>query len=645
MVAETYQRTGMGRSFSRPTTGNTIGDKNNSITFYHKPSDSYFAMTEREGKFYQRRYQIGFDGKETNSIEKEIHFVLGSGNHARAFLTRTSRNTLIELPLAWYAENGGTSASWAMNPGYDRPDHPGFTRAITYGCMFCHNGIPEVPAENRRSGSEPVFPERLPESIDCQRCHGPGGAHVDLAASAADVDQVRQAIVNPARLSADRQIEVCMQCHLETTSFRLPNSIVRFNRDPFSYRPGEPLADFILHFDHAPGSGHDDKFEIAGAAYRLRRSACFLKSEGKLGCTTCHNPHDIPRGAEAAERYTAVCRQCHGAAFDQLTASGRHTNSGDCLGCHMPKRRTEDAVHVVMTDHYIQRRRPPGDLRAPIAERLETDENGYRGPVVLYYPPSMTSGPDRDLYSAVAQVSQKSNLNQGVQDLTAAIDAHRPDRMEFYLQLADAWKDSGKVDLALPLYEETVRREPRSLIALQRLGFALRSAGQPAHAAEILRQALAVDPRDAASWHQLGLVYLEQRSPSEALSSFQKAVDLDPDLFEAYNSLGGIWLESGKLMQAEPAFRQAINIRPDYAEAHSNLANVLASTNRFDEARYHFEAAFRFKPNFAAARFNYGVALAKMNRLDDAQRQIEMALKLDPNFSQAREALRILKSR
>jgi len=34
----------------------------------------------------------------------------------------------------------------------------------------------------------------------------------------------------------------------------------------------------------------------------------------------------------------------------------------------MPSRRTQDVVHVVMTDHRIQRRPPPGDLTAPLAE-------------------------------------------------------------------------------------------------------------------------------------------------------------------------------------------------------------------------------------------------------------------------------------
>src|SRR2546426_8252782 len=37
---------------------------------------------------------------------------MGSGNHVRTYLNRTSRNTLIELPLVWYAEKGGVFAFW-----------------------------------------------------------------------------------------------------------------------------------------------------------------------------------------------------------------------------------------------------------------------------------------------------------------------------------------------------------------------------------------------------------------------------------------------------------------------------------------------------------------------------------------------------
>jgi tetratricopeptide (TPR) repeat protein len=270
-------------------------------------------------------------------------------------------------------------------------------------------------------------------------------------------------------------------------------------------------------------------------------------------------------------------------------------------------------------------------------ERRETDTNAYHGEVALYYPQSLPEGADRDLYLAVAQVAQKNNLREGAEQLTAAIEKYHPDRTDFYIQLGDAWRDSSEMAKAVPLYQEAVRRAPDSVIALERLGIALRSV-------EMLKRALAIDDKDAAAWHQLGLIYLEKAARSDAQAAFQKAIAADPDLSEPHNSLGGLFLETGDIAHAEPELREAIRIQPDYAEAHSNLANVLASTNRFPEARYHFEAAIRLKPDYAAAHYNYGVALAKANRLGEATQQIEAALKSDPKFQQARNALQILKS-
>src|SRR5579864_8903229 len=212
-IWESYGRTGMGRSFYRPSAANRIEDYTQ--TYYHRASETYYAMVQLDGKYFQRQYQLDFDGKQTNVSEAEVDFIVGSGDHSRTYLHRTSRNTLIELPLAWYAEKGGY---WAMNPGYDRPDHQGRRRLIGYDCMFCHNAYPEIPAEAGRR-SDPVY-SSIQEGIDCQRCHGPGAKHVALARQEnTPRADVRAAIVNPARLAPDRQMEVCLQCHLETTSF------------------------------------------------------------------------------------------------------------------------------------------------------------------------------------------------------------------------------------------------------------------------------------------------------------------------------------------------------------------------------------------------------------------------------------------
>lgn len=617
-ISEAYRRTGMGRSFRVPRPADQLEG-----TYYHAASDTYFQMIRREGRYFQLQYQIGFDGKRTNELEKQVDYVVGSGNHSRTYLHRTTRNTLIELPLAWYAEKGG---SWAMNPGYDRPDHQGFRRVVGDDCLFCHNAYPESSGNNVEGN--PVF-ARLPEGIDCQRCHGPGERHVQAARSRGTAEAIRAAIVNPARLTPERQMEVCLQCHLETTSFPLPNSMVRFEREPFSYRPGEPLANFRLHFDK---DRDDDRFEIAGAAYRLRKSQCFEKSGGALACTTCHDPHTA--GSAPEEHYTAVCRQCHGAPFERLVAGGRHTRSTDCTGCHMPKRRTDDVVHVVMTDHYIQRRKAARDLLAPLAEQ-PADANPYRGPVVLYYPNALPK-PEDELYLALAQVRQSSNLRDGIPRLSAALERYHTERGEYYVELANALRDSGQRERAVPVYEQALQRQPRPAAAVRNLALTLISMRQQARAAEILKQAM---PEDATSWQLLGTAYVELGKTADAINAFQKAIAADPELPEAHNSLGAISFQAGDRQRGERALREALRLQPAYAQAHNNLANLLAANGRFEEARYHFELALRLQINSAPVRYDYAVALARERRLEEAAGQLESALRQKADFAEAHELL------
>lgn len=626
-IWESYRRTAMARSFYRATPENMVEDFTNQTTFYHAASQSYFTMLRRGDEYYQRRYQLDSAGRQINVMEKRIDYVMGSGNHARAYLHRTAANTLIELPLGWYAEKGGY---WAMNPGYDRPHHDGFRRPITYECMFCHNAYPEIPKGHDQPFARAVY-GALPEGIDCQRCHGLGLTHARVAASGARREEIRKSIVNPARLSAERQMEVCMACHLETTSFPLPNAIQRYERGPFSYQPGEPLSAFLLNFDHARGTGREDKFELVNAAYRLRRSACFLKSNGRMLCTTCHNPHETPHGEEAKRHYDAVCRQCHAAAFEKQVDTGKHTRAAGCASCHMPKRRTEDVVHAVVTDHYIQRQKPAGDLLAERPEREDT----YRGRVVLYYPRTLPHTPENDLYLAVAQVKQGSNLTEGIAQLTAAIEKHRPQRAEYYMDLGQALVSNGQLTRAVAAYREAARRNPGSAAALLKLGTALRRAKQYQEAAEILRRAVAAEPEAPLAWHERGLAYRELGRNAEAVAAIAKAIELDPDLPEAHNNLGILCSATGEPERAETEFREAIRIKPDYADAHGNLANLLSSAAQFGEAREHFEIALRLRPADAVIRYNYAMLLGRTRRFDEAQRELEASVRDDPGFADA----------
>ena len=631
-IAETYRQTGMGRSFSTPTPANT-----GTASYYHAPSESYFTMLRRGTKLFQRRHQLGPDGREANVMEKQVDFVLGSGNHARTFLHRTPRNTLIELPLGWYADKGG---HWAMNPGYDRPDHEGFRRQVSYDCMYCHNGYPKIPAGHDQPFAEPVYLDPLPTGIDCQRCHGPGRQHAEIAASGKSTpDAIRNAIVNPKRLTPERREEVCIQCHLETTSFPLPNSLQRYDRGPFDYQPGQPLSNQWLFFDHSPAAGRDDKFEIVNAVYRIRRSKCFLESKGAMECGTCHNPHDVPRGAKATAHYDAACRKCHGEPFTQAVAAGKHTKAAGCADCHMPKRRTEDVVHSLATDHLIQRHKPAGDLLAARPERHETGPSAYKGEVALYYPADLPPSPTRELYSALAQVIDQSNLDKGIPRLAAAIQRFPFARPEFHFQLGEALRNAGRTAESVAAYREAIKRNPQMVAAQESLGVALRRAGQLAEAVETLKHTTQMAPTRAAAWHELGLAHNAQGNAVEATKAIEKAIALDPDLPAPHSNLGIVLLSTGDHAKAETAFREAIRIQPDYADAHGNLANLLAGRGDATNARRHFETALRFQPKNAAIRYNYAVALGRAGDVDTAQRQLQLALESDPNLADAHELL------
>ena len=634
-IAKSYSQNGMGRSFHTPTREIRIEDF--SKTYYHAPSETYYEMVDRNGVLIQRRYQLGFDGKPANIDEKQIDYVIGSGNHMRTYAHRNADGTLLELPLAWYSEKGGY---WALNPGYDSADYPHARRQIAYDCMFCHNAYPKTPTRHDRLGDLPVYTTPLPEGIDCQRCHGPGQHHIDVAATPGSKPAViKAAIVNPAGLDNDRQMEVCAQCHLKTTEFRLPHAIKRYERADFSYRPGQPLSAFVLNFDEAPGPNKSSRFETASAVTRMMASQCFLKSNGALKCTTCHNPHDIRHGAEANTQYKAICRQCHAAAFTAEVASARHTSDTNCIDCHMPKRRTEDIVHIVITDHLIQRNKPAGDLLADLPEHHEDAASSYRGEVVPAYPHPLPDTAENRFYLALAQIRDQANLARGLPAYIQALAALKSTRPEPYLELAEALRSAGQTQPAFAAFQDALRRDPAYLPPYLEYAAALKDARQPTEALAIAKRSVSVAPADARAWNALGQAQLDLADFPAAGASLKHALTLDPEMPEAHNGLGIALAQTGDPASGEKEFREAIRVLPNYGEAHGNLANILAWKQAFREAGYEFDKAVHLGPGDVAARFNYGSMLNSLRYFAEAQVQIEAALRLNPAMAEAHDLL------
>jgi len=598
-IAASYSLTGMARAFYTPQAANTIEDYAKTSTYYHALSDSHYSMSVRNGRYFQRRWQLDAAGKEINVEEDRIDYVMGSGNHARSYLHRTPRGMLIELPLGWYPDKVG---GWGMVPGSDT-EHPQTRRFVSYKCMFCHNGYPNIPAENQSPGSDPVFAGELPAGIDCQRCHGPGSEHVRTSG--------RAAIVNPAKLSPERRMEVCMQCHMETTSGRIPAVLQAFDRGTFSYIPGQPLADFAISFDHAPGTGHDGKFEAVSSVYRLRQSRCFLESAGKLECATCHDPHRIPRGAEALRQYSSVCLKCHTSEHP----AGLTATAADCITCHMPKRRVDDAPHVIMTDHLIQRRAPANAL----TEFAERPPEEYRGPVVPYYPATLPDTPRNNLYRALAQVGLGNNVAAGLPMLSRLIDEIKPREAEFYMVLGDGWKMQGSPPEAAAAYRRALQIAPDSTRAMRAL-----ASVDEAHAAEILAHAVDVAPNDAESWFRYGVA----TSSAERL---QKAIALDPWLPDQSRRLA-------EVNHSEAALQDALRTDPFDDAAWEIGGRILAEKGKLAEAFFDFERAVKLNPS-ARYLYDYALALVRADRFDEAEKRAAMAVRADASLADAHELL------
>ncbi len=606
-IAGASPQLGMARSFYRPSAARVIenfGPVPGIARFDHPASHQSFSMERRGDRLFFKRWQTAADGRPVNVFEHEVDWILGSGNHARIYLYRTPEGELYQLPLAWYTQEG----RWGMAPGYDRPDHDGVLRRVRRECLFCHDGYPEVASGSVGSdayGAPQVYPERLPEGLGCQRCHGPGGEHVRRASGGAEPrEAIRAAIVNPARLGGPLAEDVCNQCHLQP-EVTLP-MVRRFGRGDYSFRPGEPLSDYLVQTDFADegaGKAGEERFEINHHSYRLRQSRCFLASPenpAKLRCWTCHDPHRRLPQEELATRVRTACLACHGGAGS--TGAGTTckrpgappapvtavSDPVDCASCHLPKRRPRDVVHVVMTDHKIQRFPGEQGVAELTAPRAEADP--ILTAVRLYDPERAPAGELGKLYLTLSQVRTGAypGAVERLEGLLATLAMMPSADPTPYLELAAAEIKEQRFAAAERTLGIVLARSPENPQALARQGVALAALGRPREAEERWRQALALAKSGELDRTEvrfnLALLLAGQGRTAEAVPLFEQVLAARPTLVAGWVQLGNVAARLGRFDRATEVYRRALEVDPTQTDAYLGLATALLRQGQRAEA-------------------------------------------------------------
>jgi hypothetical protein len=198
-----------------------------------------------------------------------------------------------------------------------------FSRPVVPRCLECHASSFDAVEANRYRRSGYVL------GVSCERCHGPGDKHAELNASGKP-KQVEQAIVNPAKLTRERQLALCSLCHGGIGVAKAP---------AFSFTVGNSLEDFLkleTPKENEQLDPHGNQVAL------LERSKCFKQST--MTCSTCHDVHVRQR---EVSNFSERCLACHKVESCGLFPRRGRTIAGKCVDCHLPNQTS----NVIVSTH------------------------------------------------------------------------------------------------------------------------------------------------------------------------------------------------------------------------------------------------------------------------------------------------------
>ncbi|HEX3448921.1 MAG TPA: tetratricopeptide repeat protein [Isosphaeraceae bacterium] len=550
-IAETFRRHPMGRSLAPITSAPPVGTDRSEGSITLDVGSSRFTIERRGGREVHRETQRDEAGRVLAQVEGEVKYALGSGTRAISFLVEHD-GRLFQSPITWYSQK----KQWDLSPGYSEHSRH-FDRPIEQSCLYCHSGRVEPVDLSVNRYKEPIFQGH---AIGCERCHGPGELHSQRQE---EIDGRDVTIVNPRHLEPALRAAVCEQCHLLGD-----HKVDRLGRGPFDYRPGLPLIDFYAVY----GRVNEAANHAVGQVEQMKLSRCFRATRGRLGCTSCHDPHQVPPLAEKTAYFRQQCLACHerkGCSLPESVRLAESTND-NCIQCHMKQLTKVDIAHVAITDHRI--------LKTPDARTPRPDRATHGLPLVLLngdeLSPVELGSLGRELAIALTlegpSLPESPNVRRMGSLVLALLNealAKQPDDLFARLMKAQALVLSGRRGDAFSLVEAVVRASPSYEMALDQFLVLAIDEGHTQAALEPARRAVAVNPWSSAFHERLAYVSIQHQHWDEALHESREALRINPFLRVARTFVIECLLRQKDTKRAEDEFATLLKLNPSQRES------------------------------------------------------------------------------
>jgi predicted CXXCH cytochrome family protein len=545
-------------------------------------------------------------GKEQ---EHRVEFTLGS-RRIQHYLTTIERGAVIVLPPSWDVQR----REWFDNMEIVRPDENDQKPVQQWNknCVGCHVSQQE---NNYRPATRTYATKWADFGTSCERCHGPGSAHVQAyAAGERSPATAARSIVRPTRLDPRTSSMICAQCH-SLRDIVAPG----YTAGADYYEYFQPVLEYGPRKDSDPTYWADGRpRRFSNDAIGLWESECFLR--GGATCTSCHrDPHlpDVDRNAQLLPRNNALCTQCHQDLAASVTAHTRHradSAGSSCVECHMPK--IVVSIKSTMRDHTI-------GLPAP--------ENT----VAFGIPNACTEcHKDKPATWAVGTLEKwwprgrRAKLVKRAEAFTAA-RAGRPEALERLIAIA-ADDSQGPLVQANAVGYLSGYSDARAVAALLDGAKANHPAIRSAAVSSLGQQTAA-----------------GTSAPRQALLA---ALD-DPERAVRMSAMVSLINRGGEPLAPadEPRFQRVgrefaarARLYQDDARIQRDLGLIQLLTGSFDLAADALQISLGLEPDLPSVKFLLALARLGQRRPDDARTLLKQVLPADPYYKAAQERLKHL---